>query len=96
VYGDALTQIAVIPLWQPAADPLRKQLATTPGSFADAQGLGLGVGPVNLRLSKTGFAGHSWLLVGTVTPATLSAAARELSSLEPRLRRGVVDGFRRP
>jgi hypothetical protein len=96
VYGDALTSIVAIPLWQPAADPLRHQLATTPGSFADARGLGLGVGLLNLRLSKTGFAGHSWLLVGTVTPATLSDAARELSSLAPILRKGAVDGFRRP
>jgi hypothetical protein len=95
VYGHGLTQIIAIPLWEPAADPLREQLELTPGSSADAEGTALGVGPLNLRLTHAVFQGHSWLLAGTVTPQTLTAAATELTK-QPLFRREPGYELRRP
>ncbi len=80
VYGRGVTTLIAIPLWDPAADPLRKQLEVTPGSAASTLGTTLTVGPLNLLLTPQVFADHSWLLAGTVTPQTLVDAAAQLST----------------
>ena len=95
VYGRGVTELLAIPLWQPAADPLRAQLAVTPGASITDIGTTLGVGPLNLLLTKPAFAGHSWLLVGTVTSRTLVGAAEELRSAPLRTRAGELLGVGR-
>ncbi len=88
LYGSGLSQIIAIPLWEPAADPLRKQLQLTPGSTADGNGTALSVGLLNLRLTGPVYQGNAWLLAGTVTAKTLARASAELSTHAPLLRTG--------
>ena len=81
VYGDGVTTFFTVPLRDDAADPLRDQLARTPGVVVDADGTqSLSVGPVELLLTPEVFAEHSWLVVGTVTHDTLVRAAAQLRS----------------
>jgi hypothetical protein len=83
VYGRAVTEFVAVPLPRRIAFGLRDQLlpaarqAGQPAS-ADASRVALSVGPLNLLLSSIGEPGGAWLLIGTVTGATLSEAATEL------------------
>ncbi|MGD9959653.1 LolA family protein [Nocardioides sp.] len=77
VYGTGVTQLIAIPLWDRAAEPLREQLAVTPGSLALAQGSFVQVGPLGLLLTDLP-GGAGWLVAGTVTQETLQRAARTL------------------
>jgi len=53
-------------------------LRSAPGAVEDARGIALAQGPISVQLSPpTGF-GARWLLVGTVTGATLKAAVPSL------------------
>ena len=53
-------------------------LRSAPGAVEDARGIALAAGPISVQLSPpTGF-GARWLLVGTVTGATLRAAVPSL------------------
>lgn len=79
VYGSGLTRLIAIPLRDREADPLRRQLRATLGAVAvDAPtAVRLAVGPLGVLV--TGREGEGgWLVAGTVTPATLERAAREL------------------
>ena len=90
VYGRGATLLIALPLWDRAADPLREQLATTPGAAKIPSGMTLAVGPLNLLLTGTAFEDHSWLFVGTVTPATLERATRQVFAHPPSLGHWVV------
>lgn len=78
VYGRGAAVLVQIPLWYPAARPLRDQLAVTPAAVVGKRATRLGVGPLNLLLTAEAFESTSFLVVGTVTPATLSRAAGQL------------------
>lgn len=92
VYGHGLTTLVAIPLWAPAADPLRRQLEVTPGAVSTDQGITLTVGGLNLLLGGTAFDDNSWLLAGAVTPQTLTDAADQLAATTPGLLRHVPVG----
>lgn len=77
-YGRGVTQLLVLALDDEVADPLREQLAASPGVVADGRGSALGAGPVHLRLSPCLGDEPSWLLVGTVDDQTLRRAAGEI------------------
>lgn len=83
VYGKGVTLLIALPLWDRAADPLREQLAVTPGALETPLGATLGVGPLNLLLTGTAFEDHSWLFAGTVTPETLEKSARQIRANPP-------------
>jgi hypothetical protein len=80
VYGRGVSQMIAIPLQDRVAVPLRAQLELTPGTAISDIGDALRVDPVNILITPDGPTGRSWLLVGTVTPTTLTAAAVELGS----------------
>ncbi len=92
VYGRGLTALLAIPLWAPAAEPLRQQLEATPGAVLSDQGMTLTVGPLTLLLGPPGPEDNSWLLAGTVTPKTLAEAADQLAATSPALLRRVHPG----
>jgi hypothetical protein len=78
-YGRGVTMLVAIPLWDNRAEPLRDQLAKTPGVVVEADGTtSLSVGPLELLLTPEAFVEHSWLVAGTVTHATLVRAAAQL------------------
>lgn len=83
VYGRGATLMVALPLWDRAAEPLREQLMVTPGARDTLLGMTLGVDPLNLLLTRTAFVDHSWFFVGTVTPATLERAARQIFAHPP-------------
>lgn len=87
VYGRGVTEMVSVPLRGRFGGPLRDQLAGAPGAVLAGGSTSLGVGPVNLLLTAPGPDGLSWLLVGTVTPATLTAAAGDLAASPPPERR---------
>jgi outer membrane lipoprotein-sorting protein len=78
IYGRGVTLLAAIPLRGRDTRGLRDQLTATPGAVVDANGVGVGVGPLNLRLTPRGADGTSWIVSGTVTADTLTAAAQQL------------------
>lgn len=78
VYGRGVTVLAAVPLRGRDTRGLRDQLEATPGAVLDADGVGVAVGPLNLRLTPRGEDGTSWILSGTVTTDTLTAAAQQL------------------
>ncbi len=78
VYGRGVTVLTAIPLSARLAGTVVPELRQVPGMVEDDTGIAIGIGAVNLQLSPpTGF-GARWLLVGTVTPATLRAAVPTL------------------
>lgn len=84
-YGRGVTVLSAIPLPGRVSGPLRRQLAGVPGLTSVAQGSVLTVGPLGMLLTTAGDRGRSWLVVGTVTTATLQQAAGELpTELVPR------------
>ncbi|HEU5266349.1 MAG TPA: hypothetical protein VFU35_06595 [Jatrophihabitans sp.] len=77
-YGGGVTQLVAIPLNPRLAGNVVAQVSGAPGAVEDERGIALTAGPVSLQLSPpTGF-GARWLLVGTVTAATLRAAVPSL------------------
>ncbi|PZS18282.1 MAG: transcriptional regulator [Pseudonocardiales bacterium] len=85
VYGQGVTLLVAVPLPPRLARTVAGQLSGTPGSSAVGGGVSVGVGPLNLFLSGEGIDDARWLLAGTVTAATLTAAAAQLPP---------ADGFR--
>jgi hypothetical protein len=77
VYGRGPTALLAIPLRDFVAGQLRDQLSRSSRSRDDSAGVALEVGPVSILL--TDVADGHFLVVGTVTPATLVAAARDLA-----------------
>ena len=79
VYGRGPTVLLAIPLWDRGAERVRKDLASAPNVLDLDSGLLAGAPPVQLLLAEPERDGTSWLLAGTVTPATLTAAAAQLA-----------------
>ena len=77
LYGRGVTRLVAIPLWDDAAEPLRRQLAVTPGVVAIPEGDTIAVGPLNVLLTEY-LDGSGWLLSGTVTRDALAMAAHEV------------------
>ncbi|MEJ7755240.1 MAG: hypothetical protein WKF83_01910 [Nocardioidaceae bacterium] len=80
VYGRGPTLLVGVPLWDRAADPIREQLDSTAGMRHTTSGHFVGTGPLGVLLTDEDAFGTSWLLTGTVTPATLERAAVELAA----------------
>jgi hypothetical protein len=78
VYGRGVTVLVAVPLPPRLARTLIDQLTATPGASEVRARVSVNVGPVNLMVSGPGFDSARWLLVGTVTPATLESAADDL------------------
>jgi len=78
VYGRGVTELVAVPVPSGLVRGLRRQLAAAPGVADTPQGLALSVGPVGLLLARDDTLATAWLLTGTVTVATLTAAAGEL------------------
>jgi hypothetical protein len=78
VYGHGLTLLIALPLPQRLSRSVARQLSGTAGTGTGAQGITVGVGPINLLLTQESAQDARWLLVGTVTPATLRTASAEL------------------
>ncbi len=77
-YGSGVTQVVALPLSARLAGTVVPALRSAPGAVEDARGIALAAGPISVQLSPpTGF-GARWLLVGTVTGATLRAAVPSL------------------
>ena len=77
-YGRGVTQLMVLAVDDEVADPLRDQLARTPGSQIDDDGTLLGTGPLTMLLSPCLGDRPSWLLLGTVDARTLHRAAQQI------------------
>jgi outer membrane lipoprotein-sorting protein len=77
-YGRGVTAVVAVALPGRSARDLRTQLSKAPTAQVDANGVALTVGPLNIRLTDPVGRAPVWLLAGTVTPDTLSAAATEL------------------
>lgn len=79
VYGRGVTELVAVPLWGRIAGPLRTQLTATSTTQNPDGSVLLGAGPIGLLLTADQGGGRSWLLAGTVTTATLTAAAAQLT-----------------
>jgi outer membrane lipoprotein-sorting protein len=77
-YGNGVTQLLVLAVDDEVADPLRDQLARTPGSTIEDDGTLLGTGPLSMMLSPCLGDRPSWLLLGTVDDRTLHRAAQQI------------------
>ena len=77
VYGHGPTALLAVPLREFVASQLRDQLRRSPQATEDPEGVSLAVGPVSILL--TDVAQAHFLVVGTVTPQTLLAAAQDLA-----------------
>jgi hypothetical protein len=80
VYGRGVTELVVAPLRRRFAFSLRDQLISA-GAVETNRLVSLAVGPINLTLVERFRGGTSWLVVGTVDRATLTAAAATLGAL---------------
>ncbi len=80
VYGRGVTAVVAIVLPGRSARDLRAQLSKAPSVLVDPTGVALTVGPLNLRLTDPGGRSPAFLLAGTVTADTLTAAADELKT----------------
>ncbi len=78
VYGRGPTTMIVFPLRGNVARPLRDQLARNGTASQTADGTLAPVGPISVLLTRFPGRGGGFLLAGTVTPETLTAAADEL------------------
>lgn len=78
VYGRGVTVLAAVPLRGRNTRSLRDQLTAAPGAVVDANGVAVTVGPLNLRLTPRAQDGTTWVLSGTVSSDTLTAAAQQL------------------
>ena len=77
VYGAGVTQMIAIPLRGREAAPLREQLQLTPGSRLVEGSTVVPAGALGVLLTGSDDDG-GWLVAGTVTEATLVAAAEDL------------------
>jgi len=77
VYGTGLTQLIAIPLRDDEADPLREQVAVTPGAVASEETIGAAVGPLGVLVGGTAGEG-GWLVAGTLEQDALRAAELDL------------------
>jgi hypothetical protein len=80
IYGRGVTKLIAIPLWEPAASPLREQLQRTPGVEIVRAGSFLQVGPLSVLLTKFTHSCGGWLIAGTVTRRTVIAAAHQVAA----------------
>ncbi|HEX8082251.1 MAG TPA: sigma-E factor regulatory protein RseB domain-containing protein [Jatrophihabitans sp.] len=78
VYGRGVTELLAVPLPDRIAYSLIEDLAEATGGDPNASQLRLSVGPLNLLLSVPAQPDSAWLLIGTLTAATLRGAAAEL------------------
>ena len=78
VYGRGITEFIAVPLPRRTAYSLRQQLSKTTPDASPTDALALTSGPVNLLLTSTDDSRGAWLLIGDVTPATLTQAVAEL------------------
>jgi hypothetical protein len=78
VYGRGVTEFVAVPLPARLAYSLSQDLAEATGADASEPLLKLSVGPLNLVLSSPAQFESAWLLIGTVTAETLTAAAAQL------------------
>jgi hypothetical protein len=78
VYGRGPTTMIVFPLRGNVARPLRDQLSRNAAATQTAAGTLAPVGPVSVLLTRLPGRGGGFLLAGTVTPETLTAAAAQL------------------
>jgi hypothetical protein len=76
IYGRGPTALIAFPLRTHVASELRDQLLKSKPSHETSAGVGIEVGPLTVLLARGDRA--SYLLAGTVTPATLVRAAAEL------------------
>jgi hypothetical protein len=85
VYGRGPTAILAIPLRGYVARGLRDQMRKSASSRDVDHGIALEVGPISILLSD--IADGHFLIAGTVTPATLEAASRDLDRSVQRITR---------
>ena len=85
VYGRGPTAILAIPLRGFVARGLRDQLRKSPSSHQEGSRVTLEMGPISVLLADVA-SGH-FLIAGTVTPATLLAASKDLASGVQRISR---------
>ena len=78
VYGRGPTTMIVFPLRGSVARPLRDQLSRNATATQTAAGTLAPVGPITVLLTRLPGRGGGFLLAGTVTPETLTAAATQL------------------
>lgn len=78
VYGRGVNLLVAVPLSAHLAGEFVPQLRRTPGAVENDNGIAVGVGPLNLQLSRPYGFGARWLLVGTLTADTLTAAVGAL------------------
>jgi outer membrane lipoprotein-sorting protein len=78
VYGRGPTTMIVFPLRGSVARPLRDQLSRNGASSETTAGTLAPVGPISVLLTRIPGRGGGYLLAGTVTPETLTAAAAQL------------------
>ncbi|WP_139209990.1 LolA-like protein [Microlunatus flavus] len=78
VYGRGPTTMIVFPLRGSVARPLREQLERNAGTTQTSAGTLAPVGPISVLLTRLPGRGGGFLLAGTVTPETLTAAAAQL------------------
>jgi hypothetical protein len=78
VYGRGPTTMIVLPLRGSVARPLRDQLGRNAAATETAAGTLAPVGPISVLLTRVPGRGGGYLLAGTVTPETLTAAAAQL------------------
>jgi len=91
-YGSGATVLVAIPVFGRTGGQIRDQLTKAVGSVKTPQGVTTAIGPVNVLLSDPVSVGVfksqrgtfqpqiSWLLVGTVTTATLTQAGADIAS----------------
>lgn len=79
VYGRGPTTMIVFPLRGSVARPLREQLVRNGATSETAGGTLAPVGPISVLLTRVPGRGGGFLLAGTVTPQTLTAAAAQLA-----------------
>jgi hypothetical protein len=78
VYGRGPTTMIVFPLRGSVARPLRDQLSRNAAATQTSAGTLAPVGPISVLLTRIPGRGGGFLLAGTVTPETLTAAAAQL------------------
>ncbi|MGI3785812.1 MAG: hypothetical protein ACRYG2_34125 [Janthinobacterium lividum] len=78
VYGRGPTTMIVFPLRGSVARPLRDQLSRNGAATETGGGTLAVVGPIGVLVTRVAGRGGGYLLAGTVTPETLTAAATQL------------------
>lgn len=79
VYGRGPLLLLALPVREDDARGLRDRVSRRPGAVCSPAGWQVGSGALQLLVTAPDGVGHSWLLAGTVTPATLAQARADLS-----------------